>query len=232
MASYITEFPSNNTSLIENDDSEFNRYADSSFASHLCDELTDSSDGESSVISTRKTPAWNKSGFQEESTEFRGEVPDYSSSCKKPIDYFHMFLNKKMIKQIMEATNLYASQKNPEKVLNVSYIEMEQYIGVLLHMGFTSMPDYRMYWRQETRYPTIADVFTRSRFDQIKANFHLCDNTTRSADTEDYDRLFKVRMLYDHVQSNCKKLDVPEFLSIGLLLFYFPVLLFVLISLF
>jgi len=212
MASYITEFPSNNTSLIENDDSEFNRYADSSFASHLCDELTDSSDGESSVISTRN--------------------PDYSSSCKKPIDYFHMFLNKKMIKQIMEATNLYASQKNPEKVLNVSYIEMEQYIGVLLHMGFTSMPDYRMYWRQETRYPTIADVFTRSRFDQIKANFHLCDNTTRSADTEDYDRLFKVRMLYDHVQSNCKKLDVPEFLSIGLLLFYFPVLLFVLISLF
>jgi len=60
----------------------------------------------------------------------------------------------------MEAMDLNASQKYSEKALNVSYVEMEQYIGVLLHMGFTSMPDYRIYWRLDTRYSAIADVFT------------------------------------------------------------------------
>ena len=73
MASYITEFPSDNTSFIENDDSVFNRYEDSSFSSHLCYELTDISDGKQSVNSTRTTAAWNKTeGFKDVSTIFCG----------------------------------------------------------------------------------------------------------------------------------------------------------------
>ncbi len=77
------------------------------------------------------------------------------------------------------------------------------------------MPDYRMYWKIGTRYPQIADVFPRSRFDAIKSNFHICDNSKIDYESESYDGLFKVRELYGHVKSNCMKLDVPEHLSIG-----------------
>jgi len=84
-----------------------------------------------------------------------------------------------MIDKITCATNLYAAQN--ECALNVSCQEIEQYIGILLHMGIVQMPDYRMYWKFGTRYTQIADVFAISLFDAIKSNFHICDNSNNLA---------------------------------------------------
>ncbi len=68
----------------------------------------------------------------------------------------------------MESTDLYASQR--EQTLNVSYEEIEQYIGVLLYMGVFTAPDYRLYWNTTFHVPTVADIFSRKRFDAIKSN--------------------------------------------------------------
>ncbi len=80
-----------------------------------------------------------------------------------------------MISKITKATNKYAAAK--EIVLNATLQEIEQYIGILLHMGIVQMSNYRMYWAPHTRYPPIADVFTRKRFELIKSNFHTSDNS-------------------------------------------------------
>ncbi len=66
-------------------------------------------------------------------------------------------------------------------------------------MGLVQMPDYRMYWSPDTRYEPIANVFTRTRFDDIKSFFHIASNSELTGFDPCYDRLFKVRLLYDHV---------------------------------
>jgi hypothetical protein len=81
-------------------------------------------------------------------------------------------------------------------------------------MGLVQMPDYRMYWSPDTRYEPIANVFTRTRFDDIKSFFHIASNSELTGFDPCYDRLFKVRLLYDHVLANCQKLPVDEKLSI------------------
>ena len=53
---------------------------------------------------------------------------------------------------------------------------MEQYIGILIHMGVVIMSDYRMYWSADTLYPTIANTMTGNRFDEIKSCFHIAFN--------------------------------------------------------
>ena len=76
------------------------------------------------------------------------------------------------------------------------------------------MPDYRMYWRDRTRYPPIADVFTRKRFDELKSFFHNANNR-ESSDFDPYDRVFKFRQLFELYLKNCQELPVDECLSIN-----------------
>jgi len=215
--SAILEFPESDTSLIDasTEEANFSRYCDNS---HLVGSVesysngSDSSDDE--VLGTSFVPTWNEiNGYRRSFTAFMGEAPDYRTDDTTPLKYFYKFCSRRMIGNIVFETNKYSADKGVP--LNATYAEIEQYIGVLLHKGIYQSPDYRHYWSPRTPYPAVANV-TRRRFDLIKSSFHICDNSQANYGTEDYDRLFKVRALYDHVQANCKKLDVPEYLSIGL----------------
>lgn len=44
-------------------------------------------------------------------------------------------------------------------------------------MSIVKMPSYRMFWNNQTRFPTVADSMSRNRFDNIRTNFHISDNT-------------------------------------------------------
>ncbi len=144
--------------------------------------------------------AFNKeNGFKRAFIDFDEKAPDYRSSKKLPVEYFNQFLSKSMIRKLTVSTNHYAAQR--EISLNSICEEIEQYIGILLHMGTVWMPDIRGYWKPETRYPPIADMMSRTRVLQIKSNFHISDNTDTNYESESYDRLPKVRELYDHVRT-------------------------------
>ncbi len=93
-------------------------------------------------------------------------------------------------------------------------MEMERFIGILIHMGVVNMPDFKMYWAAETLYPTIANVMSRARFIQIKSCFHISFNKDLiGRDRRDYEKLFKFRQLYDHVKRNCLSLPSEEYNS-------------------
>ena len=232
------ELPEIDTSIVESIGDNTSRFCENSF-------LAGSEATESDRSYVRRVPivqTWNgTNGFKRAFTSYVGQAPDYRLKFVTPVNFFYQFCSKKMIEVIQQATNMYAAQKGMYGsdlvsdlsiyyakafynfymtiylkgiALNATYQEIEQYIGILLHMGVIQMPDYRMYWAANTRYPPIADVITRRCFDAIKANFHICDNSESNPGLN-YDRLFKVRKLYDHVQSACKKLDIPEYLSIG-----------------
>lgn len=197
--------------------SEYEKYSDESICDYTKNvSFTLSSSEDSDVkqnLSSRKD--WVKSkGFVNLKVDFQGKLPDYTNFKTRrdlPVEYFFKFLNKSMISRIAIATNAYSVQKTHK---NITDNEIEQYIGILLHMGVVQMSDYRMFWQTNTRYSPIADILPRSSFDQIKSNFHICENRNISQD-EDCVRLFRVRNLYDHVRSNCQSLDVLKYLSIG-----------------
>ena len=43
-------------------------------------------------------------------------------------------------------------------------------------MGLVKMQSVCCYWENETRYPRVADVMSRNRFQKIASTIHLQDN--------------------------------------------------------
>ena len=72
---------------------------------------------------------------------------------------------------------------------------MQKFIGILLVSGYTTVPQYRLYWSNspDVRNNVIATAMSRSRFEEIKRFFHLSDNTT----IDPNDSLYKVRPLFE-----------------------------------
>lgn len=60
-------------------------------------------------------------------------------------------------------------------------------------MSIIKMPQYRMFWSNESRFPTVADTMSRNRYDNIRTFFHVNDNSEMlPRDHKDHDKLFKV----------------------------------------
>ena len=94
-------------------------------------------------------------------------------------------------------------------------MEMERFIGILIHMGIVNMPDFKIYWTAETLYLAIANVMLRERFIQIKGCFHISYNQDLiGSDRSKHYKLFKFRQLYDRVKNNCISLPSEEYNSV------------------
>ncbi|BES89619.1 Hypothetical protein NTJ_02426 [Nesidiocoris tenuis] len=131
-----------------------------------------------------------------------------------PLDYFRSFFDNKLLDHIALETNKYALQKNGEE-LGVTRAEIEMYIGILIHMGIVPMPQVPLYWSKPCRYPPVADVMSRNRFEKIKQYFHLNDNTLeKKRGDAGYDKLFKIRPLIDHLLEKFNEIPGEELHSI------------------
>lgn len=62
-----------------------------------------------------------------------------------PVDYFRKFVDDNIVKIIVEQSNLHSIQKNPNKPLNLTSKELEQYIGVCIGMSIYDLPRSRIY---------------------------------------------------------------------------------------
>jgi hypothetical protein len=92
------------------------------------------------------------------------------------MDYFSLFFSDELINNIVVETNRYARQKISELQLSprsiwsswsdVSVPEMKVFLGLIINMGLTSIPDY---WSSEwiTQIKFFGDVMSRDRFQQI-----------------------------------------------------------------
>lgn len=136
-----------------------------------------------------------------------------------PYEYFKLFIDQSMIDNCFEQTNLYAAQKainkNGKLTFSTTCEKIEQYFGILLHMGVTKFPSYRMFWSNETRIPSVSNVMPRNEFELIKSNLHFNDNSLMpEKNDEDYDRLYKVRPFIAKLRENCLQIEPEEKQSI------------------
>ena len=129
------------------------------------------------------------------------------------LDYFRMFVGIELLKLIVDESNKYAVQQNPNKPLNLSIEELEQWLGIVLCMSIIKLPATRLYWSRLLRVSHIADCMSCNRFEEIKRYVHFCDNYAPKNNTTS-DHLYKIRPVLDHVVSNCKVLPSCEKYSV------------------
>uniref|UniRef100_A0A3B3WBV0 PiggyBac transposable element-derived protein domain-containing protein n=1 Tax=Poecilia mexicana TaxID=48701 RepID=A0A3B3WBV0_9TELE len=108
----------------------------------------------------RKEYRWEKIQFEAPSAEFVEPVEEDSEERLDwtPCQYFKDFVTEDMLQEIAEETNLYSVQKNGKSV-NTNAQEIEQLLGMYMHMGLVQMPNVRAYWETETRYPPVLIHF-------------------------------------------------------------------------
>ncbi|XP_046988160.1 piggyBac transposable element-derived protein 3-like [Schistocerca americana] len=105
-------------------------------------------------------------------------------------------------------------QQKDSVSLRTSKNEMEQFVGILLHMGIIKMPSIHLYWSNECRYSPIADVMSRTRFFQLLRYFHVVNNQDLPEANSNRDKLFKIRPLLSAFQSSLKTLPPEEYQAV------------------
>ena len=154
---------------------------------------------------------WDKNAQVARNSEYLLQFPNPPHPRKSPIEYFLEFFSNELIQEITEQTRLYAVQNNKTN-FQISNNEMKQFLGVIMLMGIVQMPDFKMYWADGSRFPFIADLFSKTRFYEILSNFHFNDNKNAILDRNNpnYDRLFKIRPVLESIRSKCRSIDPEE----------------------
>ena len=138
--------------LDESEDRELSSESDTEVdaaASVQSPELSNSSSDENDVplatrLSSRSSkPTWKKkplSAVKEKSVPFSGEAFMVEDDIKAPIKYFRSLFDESLFDIIVEQSNLYSTQNNPNRPLGLTSAELEQSVGILFVMSIVSMP--------------------------------------------------------------------------------------------
>uniref|UniRef100_A0A667X1E5 PiggyBac transposable element-derived protein domain-containing protein n=1 Tax=Myripristis murdjan TaxID=586833 RepID=A0A667X1E5_9TELE len=130
---------------------------------------------------------------------WQGALPN-ADDTREPIQYFRDFFDAELLDTIVQQSNLYCTQKNPNSALRLDQNELEQFIGTLVYMSVF-----------ECRLAQVADVMSRDRWEEIKKFIHFNDNSNMEANN---DRLFKIRPIVDSLLQKFQSLPQDQMLSI------------------
>lgn len=108
--------------------------------------------------------------------EWLGQIV-FSGVVKRPVEYFRHFFSEDLITHIVEQSNLYAIQQNPNKSFALSSLELEQFLGTLLAMSMVKLSNSRLYWKSKLNCPIVSEMMSRDRWEEIKSKIHFNDNT-------------------------------------------------------
>ena len=127
------------------------------------------------------------------------------------VDFFQLFVDNRMLGNILRETNRYACQllqarnKDVRSWKEVSLEELKAFLGLLIAMSIHRLPSLRDYWSSDwvLGVPEFAKVMPRNRFLEIWNNLHLCDNSKMPQSGEpNFDKLFKVREFLNDLNTN------------------------------
>lgn len=117
-------------------------------------------------------------------------------------------MNDGMFTKLATETNIYAHQKSGI-TLNTTATELEMFTGMYFYMGLVQMPSVGCYWQSDTRYPPVADLMSRNRFQKITSHLHVKNNLMVS-DAEKEDRAWKIRPWIDDLNQNFASVSPEE----------------------
>lgn len=152
--------------------------------------------GEFNFVKSGQSPKkFKKVRFREE----QGPV-DKNIYKMPPIDIFQLMIGP-ILQTIVQQTNLYAQQKSVN--INTSIEEIKAFIGILIFMGYHSLPSIRLYWSNDPNFfcERVAKIMPVKRFLKILRLLHLNDNSQMpSRNSLEFDKLYKIRPMITHLK--------------------------------
>ena len=149
--------------------------------------------------------------------DYLGPEHIFDDDLRQPIEYVRQFLTDDLLETFVTQSNLYSVQRNSNKPLNTSKNELEQWLGLCIYFSISKLPNVRMHWSHHlgAMKDVAADVMSRNRWESIKSNFHMVDNSTISQNqAQNNDKLFKVRPMVDHLREKFNHLPKEQELCI------------------
>ena len=135
------------------------------------------------------------------------------STSVTPLDCFKQFVPLETFELITNISNRSAVRTSGKSLL-LKRDECVQFFGATLMMSVMKLPWMRLYWARETRVAAVADVFTRSRFHQLRNHMKIVVDEEVPQDARQQDRLWKVRPLLETIRQGCLKIERPVEVSI------------------
>lgn len=149
--------------------------------------------------------------------EFLGDVtlPDDIMSLETPYQYFKYFFNEEVSDLIITESNRYCSQKWPEKQLQLSTTELDQFIGICSLMSVIQMSNTRRYWAPITGNELIKETMPVNKFEKIRQQLHFNDNENMLPRGHvNHDRIYKIRPLIDVLIKRFQTVPLEKSLSV------------------
>ncbi|XP_051948260.1 piggyBac transposable element-derived protein 2-like [Xyrauchen texanus] len=135
-----------------------------------------------------------------------------ATEVKAPIDYFRNLIED-AIENIVTQSNLYASQCDINKPLNITFKEIERFIGIAQYMAVFNFPKTRLYWSTAARVDCIANTMSVNRWETIKRYLHFSNNENHiPAGQPGHDALFKIRPLLTALKKSFNTVPMHEML--------------------
>ena len=139
-------------------------------------------------------------------------------------NYFELFFSEDFLNHLVLQTNLYAQQyleANPnlkkhsrvKSWIDTDIAEMKRFLALVFLMGIVKLPSVVHYWSTKVfyRHPIFGSIMTRNRFQLILRFLHFNDNSMMPRQGEpNYDRLFKVRPVVDHLHEKFQEVYTPR----------------------
>lgn len=174
------------------------------------------------------TGTWNDISVEDEAPMLPSFLPKRNPEPQlvmermySPLQVFQLFFPTSVVDTIVKNTNTYARMRSEagKKFLWVPLKaqEMYSYIALVIYIGLLSAKSIIDYWSGKNIYclPFPKSVMSRSRFQAVTWNLHLCDLKEDRANalkkgTHDHDRLFKIKPLYTDIITACKTYFHPN----------------------
>ncbi|CAH2101204.1 unnamed protein product [Euphydryas editha] len=182
----------------------------------LIDESAESSAPSSTNIG--RNLIWKRQAlaFREEQINFKGNeaLSEDIIAMQSPFQFFNYFFSNDLIAKIVEETNKYAVQKNPERPDIVNAKDIRQYLGILSFMSVYHYPSIRSYWGRYGFTP-IKYTMPVNKFEKIRRVIHFNDNDKHLPIThQEHDKLQKLGPLIDHLNTKFSNVAIDQRLSI------------------
>lgn len=182
------------------------------------EENNPNSNSQSSYIQARRNLLWRKRSlvFSEDKIAFLGSecLSSEVLDLQTPFQFFSYFFNNEFMDSIVQETNLYATQQQPDRTDRITIQDLRKYIGILIFMSVYHYPNIRSYWGK-FGFSHIRETMPVNKFEKIRRILHFNDNSQhRPTDHAEHDKLHKLRPIIEHLNSRFSSVTIDQRLSI------------------
>lgn len=93
-----------------------------------------------------------------------------------PYAFFKYFFSDTLMRNIMQESNLYLVQQDPNTSKSVTLLKLQKFLGILLMMSTVRLPNIRSYWKDTIGNRTIIETMGVNKFEFIRSILHFSDN--------------------------------------------------------